>query len=102
MHNPSNSLLIRSANMLESTSIYRHDLAAAQVRGLPANPHAFLAAVEPLAFSAVGFAAQQQAVTYMEGTGETIPNVNGSLARYFPGPVFEVPAAYYEDLGYRP
>lgn len=100
--NPSNSLLIRSANMLESTSIYRHDLAAAQVRGLPANPHAFLAAVEPLAFSAVGFAAQQQAVTYMEGTGETIPNVNGSLARYFPGPVFEVPAAYYEDLGYRP
>jgi len=100
--NPSNSLLVRSANMLESTSVYRHDLAVAQVRGLPANPHTFLAAIEPSAFSAAGFAAQQQAIIYMESADPVIPNVNGSLARYFPSPVFEVPTAYYEDLGYRP
>ena len=100
--NPSNSLLIRAANMLESTSVYRHDLALRQVSNLPQNPHVYLAGIGPLAATVLGFAAQTEAVQYMTGTGDEIPDVNPFVALFFRNPVFERPRAYYEDLGYTP
>ncbi|MEP7363945.1 MAG: Ig-like domain-containing protein [Acidobacteriota bacterium] len=100
--NPSNSLLIRAANMLEATSVYRHDLALAQVSSLPANPHAYLAGIGPLAATVVGFAAQGEAVQYMTGTSEEVPDVNPFVALFFRNPIFERPKAYYEDLGFTP
>lgn len=98
--NPSNSLLIRSANMLEATSVYRHDLALQQVSSLPQNPHAYLAGIGPLSATVIGFAAQGEAVQFMTGTGDEIPDVNPFVAQFFRRPVFERPSAYYEDLGF--
>jgi len=100
--NPSNSLLIRSANMLEATSVYRHDLALQQVSNLPQNPHIYLAGIGPLAATVIGFAAQGEAVQYLTGTGEEVPDVNPFVTLFFRTPVFERPKAYYEDLGFAP
>jgi hypothetical protein len=100
--NPSNSHLIRAANMLEATSVYRHDLAREQVPALAENPHAYLAGLGPLAATVVGIAAQGEAVQYMEGTGEQVPDVNPYVALFFRNPIFERPEAYYEDLGFVP
>jgi hypothetical protein len=100
--NPSNSLLIRSANMLEATSVYRHDLALQQVSNLPPNPHIYLAGIGPLAATVIGFAAQGEAVQYLTGTGEEVPDVNPFVTLFFRTPIFERPKAYYEDLGLAP
>ncbi|MBN8734195.1 MAG: hypothetical protein J0L64_26905, partial [Acidobacteria bacterium] len=102
VNNPSNSLLIRAANMLESTSVYRHDLAVAQVSSIAGNPHTYLAGIGPLAASVIGFAAQGEAVAFMTSPGELIPDVNPFVALFFRNPIFERPKAYYEDLGYTP
>ena len=102
VNNPSNSLLIRAANMLESTSVYRHDLAVAQVPSLAGNPHTYLAGIGPLAATVIGFAAQGEAVAFMTSPDEVIPDVNPFVALFFRNPIFERPKAYYEDLGYTP
>ncbi len=74
--NPSNSLLIRAANMREQTVLYRHDLARAAVPGLPANPHTFLIPLGGTAQQGIGTAALQQALGFLQSGGQTIPNVN--------------------------
>lgn len=107
MPNPASSDLIRAAGMTQSTLLYRHDEAQAQLGGvLPKDPHPYLAlflsldsatiSVPPPQALFIGLAAQSQVVGFLTSDGTAIPDPSQSLFGNF----FEVPAALPNDPGY--
>jgi len=107
MPNPASSDLIRAAGMEQSTWIYRHDVAQAQLGGLPQNPHPFLAlflsldsgtiSVPPIAALLIGLAAQNQVAGFFAADGASIPDPNQGL---FGLHLCEAPSTLPNDLGY--
>jgi hypothetical protein len=99
--NPTNTALVRAANMGANTALYRHDLARAAAADLPADPHGFyLAGIGPPQALAIGLAAQQQAALFLLSGTDAVPDVNALLVLVFGRPVFEVPAALPERLNF--
>ena len=99
--NPSNTALVRAANMRESTVIYRHDYAREAAPALPVNPHPYLAllGVSPSAL-AITLTTQQQAAGFLLSGGRIIPNI--FLFPPFTSEVFETPAFLPETLNFAP
>ena len=99
--NPSNTALVRAANMRESTVIYRHDYAREAVPTLPVNPHPYLAL---LGVSQTGLAVtlvtQQQAAGFLLSGGRIIPNI--FVFPLFKREVFETPVLLPETLNFEP
>ena len=108
--NPANSVLIRAAGMEQSTWVYRHDLARAKSPDLPENPHPFLVLflgldggtvqLPSLAGLAISLDAQQQVAGFLMSDGIAIPNPNVLAPLLLGFPVFEIPAALPQDLGF--
>jgi hypothetical protein len=99
--NPANSLLIRAANLREVSSEYRHDLARKVVPSLPENPHAFLAFFDQgLAGQAIMFAGHQQALAFLSGAGDTVPDANSIVRVLFGTDLFVTPAMLPETPNY--
>jgi hypothetical protein len=86
--NPTETQLVRAANMGETTRFLGYDLLRAQDPALPENPHLFLlgitpppalpAPVTPTQLVVAG-AAQVQAVGFLGTAGEAIPDVTGAI-----------------------
>jgi hypothetical protein len=90
--NPSNSLLVRAANLQDRAVIYRHDLARQVAPELPDDPHGFLAfLIRDGAAQAIGLAAHAQVVGFVLSGGRQIPDVNAPLRAVFGRDLF-VPA----------
>ncbi|MDX1980784.1 MAG: Ig-like domain-containing protein [Bryobacteraceae bacterium] len=98
--NPSNSTLIRAAGLREQTSLYRADRARAVVPGLPENPHVFLSPLGPPQAAIISLAALQQALTFLAGGQETVPDANGLVRELFGQDLFEVPAELPEKMNF--
>jgi pimeloyl-ACP methyl ester carboxylesterase len=101
--NPSSSALIRNANLVETTSIYRHDLAREMFPAMSADPHPYLVwgvIGSGAAEQAVGAAAGAEVIGFLNSGGRTVPNVN-AIRNPFSRPVFEhPPRALPEELNY--
>jgi dienelactone hydrolase len=99
--NPSSSLLIRAAGGREMTSLYRHDLARDRFRGLPENPHAFLAWFNILTGLPIYQAGWQQALLFLAGDGDAVPDVNSIVRPLYGQDLFLVPGKLPEALGFQ-
>lgn len=109
--NPSSTILIRAANMRDSTWLYRHDVARAALPELPVNPHPYLVLFVELDGNTIQLPsraglllsdlAQQQIARFLALDGGQIPDPNGILLRALFGQnLFEVPAVLPVDLGF--
>lgn len=91
--NSASSQLMRSANMVQNTSIYRHDLAVQVAAELPANPHTYLAwLIETPAQAAIAQAALTQAGLFLANPSVGVPDVNAQVRSVFGRNLFEIPA----------
>lgn len=90
--------LVRAANMRESSWLFRSDVARAVFPQLPENPHAFLANLLSLPAIPVALAAQRQMAVFFE-TGEA-PDPNPAVRPLYGRDLFEIPAAFSEELNY--
>ena len=85
--NPGASELIREANLMDQTTLYRHDLASIDVPAIPKNPHLFAAQQTssiPLV-RAISLGAQEQLATFFESYGTKI--VDATPTMYFETPI---------------
>jgi hypothetical protein len=98
--NPAGSLLVRAAGAREMTSLYRHDLAREVFRGLPENPHAFLAWFTSLTGLPIYQAGWQQALAFLTGEGDAVPDVNGIVRPLYRQDLFVVPETLPESLNF--
>jgi hypothetical protein len=99
--NPANVALVWHANAREMTSVYRHDVARRAVPTLGANPHAYMAGIDPAnpAGTAIALAAQRQAVEFFRSGAFAVPDVNNAVAQFFGNrPIFETPEFLADDL----
>lgn len=102
--NPTEAALVRAANALDLTSVYRHDLARAAVSNLPANSHGY--SFDILGSSAAGviaLAAQSQAARFLLAPDDAyaIPDANAQVRQLFGFDLFEQPPAFLGDeLGF--
>jgi len=96
--NPANSSLIRAANGREQTSFYRHDRARARMPQLPVNPHVYMIPGESLLQQLVSAATIQQALDFLGGTGETVPDANALIRSLTGLELFETPEVLPERL----
>jgi dienelactone hydrolase len=99
--NPTASAILRAGNLAGRATLFRNDLAFAQVPGYTVkNPHTFLTNVtDPSDPAATQFAleAQQQIATFLASDGTVTIDPDGS------GPYFETPTSMVpEDLAYLP
>jgi hypothetical protein len=99
--NPANVALVWHANARGMTSVYRHDVARRAAPTLGANPHAYMAGIDPAnpAGTAVALAAQRQAVEFFRSGAFAVPDVNNAVAQFFGNrPIFETPEFLADDL----
>ncbi|MCS7023946.1 MAG: Ig-like domain-containing protein [Bryobacteraceae bacterium] len=99
--NPTQSALVRHADMRQSTWVYRNDKARAVSRFLNANPHGYLTDTS-LAGSAIAFRVQQQMSSFLASEGANVLNPNSGLSFLFGGvgDLFEQPETLPEELNY--
>jgi dienelactone hydrolase len=108
--NPTSAALVRAAGAQASTSLYRHDLARAAVRDLPANPHSYLTFFlgtspggltlpGPVGLS-ISLLAQQQLAGFLDSGGATIPDPGALLRALLGVNLFEIGTPLPEDLGF--
>jgi pimeloyl-ACP methyl ester carboxylesterase len=94
--NPTESALVRAANMSESTWIFRNDLARVANANLPADPHAYLTNIlSGGAAASIALATQSQIAAFFASNGAKIPDPNVPGLNYF-----EIPMKLPETLGF--
>ncbi len=93
--NPTQTALVRAANMRETTRFYRHDLAIAVTPALPANPHTYLLNLAP-PNTFIALAAQAQMAGFFASDGLVIPDPQEVMK-----PLFEFPSFLTEDYNYQ-
>jgi dienelactone hydrolase len=103
--NPTESALVRAANMRESTSYYRHDVARTLMPNLYPDPHFFAYPIIPGKTDVMGqyliaMLVQQQIAEFFAGEGKGVPDVNPMARLLFGKDLFEVPAVLPEDLNW--
>lgn len=99
--NPCQSNLVRAANMRETTSVYRHDLALAIAPELPKNPHGLwtLGSSTP-AGQVVSLATRREMAGFLASGGTHVPDVNQLVRPLFGMDLFETPQFLPEVLNY--
>jgi hypothetical protein len=100
--NPAGTNLVRAANMRESTSFYRHDLALSIAPNLPKDPHMiFYNAPGSAQAQAIWSAGQRQIAEFLASDGTRIVDVNDLVRPLFGKALFETaPQWLPEDLNY--
>ena len=93
--NPTTGQLLRAAFEYELVSVYRHDLARADLPSLPEDPHTFMAAFsafdQPPALI-IGLAALTQAGQFLASGQREVPDVNPIVRLAFKQNLFGVPS----------
>ena len=97
--NPSNSMLIRAADGLSDTSLYRHDRAFAADPTIGENPHVFLVDILTTSGRVIANAAQSQMAGFLSSDGMVIRDANSGIGAPFTEPLFEQPAALPDSRG---
>ena len=95
--NPIMTAILRAGDLADRATYYRHDLAYAEVAGLPTNPHGFILSTGRLAFRPIALEAQEQVAVFFATDGAVI--IQPQPARYFEVPIA---GALPEDLHYIP
>ena len=98
--NPTQTALVRAANMRETTQFLRYDLARAAVPRLPASPHSAIANIDSTAELTLALAIQQQIAGFLLSGGKTIPDANVLVRPLFGMNLFESPQFLTEDYNY--
>jgi len=83
--NPTTTALLRAGDLADRATFYRHDLAVATNRGLPLDPHTFLAGIIAPATTPVALAAQMQIAEFLASDGTVVVDPDGAQ------PIFETP-----------
>ncbi len=105
--NPAETALVRAANLRETTSFYRHDLAlklfpklnpAGHYFSMPVSPFAAIPS-DPLPQYLIALLAQEQAASFLASGGTVISDVNFWSKLWFGVDLFETPPKFLtEDL----
>lgn len=98
--NPCQSNLVRAANLRETTSVYRHDLALAVAPDLPKDPHGMWNLGSTQAGQMISLAAKREMAGFLSSGGTRIPDVNQLVRPFFGKDLFGVPQFLPEDLNY--
>jgi Bacterial Ig-like domain len=100
--NPTESALVRAADMRESTWVYRHDLTRQVAPLLDPNPHTYLTnGLLAIAWSPISDATTMQMAVFLATAGATVLDPNVSVRGLYGGDIFEVPATLPEDLNFQ-
>jgi hypothetical protein len=100
MPNPCETNLVHAANMRETTSLYRHDLALAVAPDLPKDPHLLFHFPTTASGQAIAAAAQREMVEFLATDGGRVPDVNHLLRPMFGKDLFGVPQFLPEGLNF--
>lgn len=99
--NPTESALVRSADMRDTTRIYHAELAYAANPAIPVNPHAFILDLITSANAPIALAAQSQVIGFLVSGGATIPDPSAALAKLLGvSGLFEAPRFLPETLNF--
>ncbi len=99
--NPTETAMVRAAEMLDSTQLYRTDLAYAANPAIPINPHSFSIDIATALNLPVALAAQSQFVGFLVSGGRAIPDPSASLVKLFGVPnLFQTPNDLPEMFNY--
>lgn len=95
--NPGTTAILRAGDLADRTVLYRHDLAYAEVPGLPKDPHLFTVGTGVLPLRPIALEAQRQAAVFFASGGTVV--IHPAPERYF-----EIPATLplTESLDYIP
>ncbi|PYS98018.1 MAG: hypothetical protein DMF63_18375 [Acidobacteria bacterium] len=85
MPNPSTTAILRAGDLADRTVLYRHDLAYAELPGLPKDPHLFTVGTGMVPFRPIALEAQRQSAIFFASNGTNI--IQPSPARYFEVPI---------------
>lgn len=96
--NPSQSALIRYANMKDSTWVYRNDKARAAAPTLPLDPHTYLTDFTGISL-VIARATQSQMSGFLSTDGVSVRNPNNGLTALLRD-IFEQPETLPEELNY--
>lgn len=100
--NPTNTQLIRAANVRDLSSLYRHDIARAAVPTLPVNPHGYLVNLfDGEAGTLIALATLDQASRFLLSDEYAVPDVNQAVLPVAGQPLFETPQFLPEDLNFQ-
>jgi hypothetical protein len=97
MPNPSTTALLRAGDLADRTTFYRHDLAFAEISGLPKDPHMFTVGIGNLALRTFALEAQRQVAIFFASGGTLV--IQPEPARFFEVPIASQPP---ESLGLIP
>ena len=100
--NPTQTALVRAANMRDTTQFLRYDLARAAIPSLPSSPHSAIANLDSIAGLTLALAIQQQIAGFLLSGGKTILNVNVLVRPLFGKDLFESPQILTEEFNYIP
>ncbi len=96
--NPNQTNLVRAANLRETTSVYRHDLALAVTPDLPQNPHVLFYSASTPAGAVIARAAQREMAEFLASGGARVPDVNYLVRPLFGQDLFGIPKFLPEGL----
>ncbi len=83
--------------MADRATYYRHDLAYAEIPGLPKNPHVFMTSIHNPAWKEIALGAQRQIATFFATDGQVI--IQPEPKQYFEVPI---QGPLPEELNYIP
>jgi hypothetical protein len=95
--NPNTTAILRAGDLADRATCYRHDLAFADNRNLPRDPHTFLHGVQDPNSKAIALGAQEQIATFFASDGMNV--IQPEPAKYFEVPI---QGPLPEDLNYIP
>jgi len=97
--NPTTTAMLRAGDLGDRATYYRHDLAYAENRALPKNPHLFMTSVASgiSLYAAIARGAQEQIATFFASDGRDV--IHPEPAKYFETPI---QGPLPEDLNYIP
>jgi hypothetical protein len=98
--NPCETNLVRAANMRETTSLYRHDLARVVAQDLPRDPHLLFYFPSTPSGILIAHAAQSQMAEFLATDGARVPDVNDQVRTVFGTDLFGIPQLLPEGLNY--
>jgi len=85
MPNPSTTAILRAGELADRATLYRHDLAYAEMPALPKDPHLFTVGTGNPAFRSIALEAQRQAAVFFASGGALM--IQPEPARFFEVPV---------------
>jgi hypothetical protein len=95
--NPGTTAILRAGDLADRETYYRHDLAFADNRNLPKDPHNFIHGIDDPGFKAIALGAQEQIASFFASDGMDV--IQPEPAKYFEVPI---QGPLPEELNYIP